>query len=387
MRSAQKPVALASVGVSGYAGVLIDCFQPLVDAGRARWVAVSTRDRQRDAVRCDSLEAGGAVIYDNWREMIDRCHQEIDLLVLPTAIQVHREMAEYALSRGLRVFLEKPLAPTLADAERILAASRSGGGGLVIGYQDMYLESTWAIKEALVAGDIGEILSMRGLALWPRNTAYYTRNSWAGKLRDGTAWVLDSPVNNAMAHFLNLLLFWAGEEVDGSATPHSVDGLLLRGNPIESFDTASFRIQTGRGFPIDFHCSHACEENFGPEILIEGTRGQVRWLHEREAVVEGHGVRRVLPLPNSTETRRKALSSVIDWVNGQDIRCSTATQSICHTRLVALLHESREIHSVDHECVRTTGGQTVITGIDARLRECFRDGLILEDRLAMACCP
>ena len=61
------------------------------------------------------------------------------------------------------------------------------------------------------------------LCCWPRDLAYYRRNTWAGRLRDPDTggWVLDSPANNAMAHFLHNLLYLAGERPDRSALARS----------------------------------------------------------------------------------------------------------------------------------------------------------------------
>lgn len=68
---------------------------------------------------------------------------------LPTAIHVHRKMAVYALERGLRVFLEKPLAGSLVDALAIKAAQQQGTGQLLIGYQHLLSLFAQATSHAL----------------------------------------------------------------------------------------------------------------------------------------------------------------------------------------------------------------------------------------------
>jgi len=48
---------------------------------------------------------------------------------------------------------------------------------------------------------------MKTLCFWQRDENYYRRSGWAGKIKDKKGnWILDSPANNAMAHFLRRFL-------------------------------------------------------------------------------------------------------------------------------------------------------------------------------------
>ena len=53
------------------------------------------------------------------------------------------------------------------------------------------------------------------MPLWPRDERYYSRNGWAGVKRtnDGT-WILDSPTNNACAHFLHNMFYVLGDRIE-----------------------------------------------------------------------------------------------------------------------------------------------------------------------------
>jgi len=84
------------------------------------------------------------------------------------------------------------------------------------------------LKRDLLDGRYGRPLRLATLCAWPRDRAYYRRNSWAGRLRDGDsgAWVLDSPANNAMAHFLHNALFLLGPAMTHSALPAAVTAEL-----------------------------------------------------------------------------------------------------------------------------------------------------------------
>jgi len=57
-----------------------------------------------------------------------------DVVSINTYSDTHAELAIRALQRGRHVFLEKPVATTVADAERVVAAAQASGRKLVIGY-------------------------------------------------------------------------------------------------------------------------------------------------------------------------------------------------------------------------------------------------------------
>src|SRR5690606_33552608 len=139
---------------------------------------------------------------------------------------------------------------------------------------------------------------------WPRSSAYYSRNAWAGRVRLAGEWVLDSPVSNAFAHFLMLALFWAGRTAEAAAEPTEIDAELYRAGSIESFDTASLRLQTGEGVEILFYGSHAGQEEVVPQVKLIGDAGTITWVYERSYTIERlYRSAEVLPVPDQLDTR------------------------------------------------------------------------------------
>jgi len=72
----------------------------------------------------------GVKPYRDYRELVGR----VDAVVVATPPFLHREQAVYALERGVHVFLEKPMATSLGDAEAIVEAAERGGATLAVGY-------------------------------------------------------------------------------------------------------------------------------------------------------------------------------------------------------------------------------------------------------------
>src|SRR5262245_24156607 len=57
-----------------------------------------------------------------------------DAVCISTYTETHADYAIAALEAGAHVFVEKPLAATIGDAERVVAAARRAGKALVVGY-------------------------------------------------------------------------------------------------------------------------------------------------------------------------------------------------------------------------------------------------------------
>ena len=72
--------------------------------------------------------------YADWRRMLDE--NKLDVLIVSSPQHTHAEMSIEALARGLDVYCEKPLAPTLDACDRIIAAvERTTGAIFYVGLQ------------------------------------------------------------------------------------------------------------------------------------------------------------------------------------------------------------------------------------------------------------
>jgi len=377
-KRADEPVSLGIIGVSGYAGALIDALQTEIDGGRAFLQAAAVRTRERSQERCADIEARGGVVFSDWRRMLDQYGDQLDCVIIPTAIQSHREMAVEVLQRGLNTFLEKPLAATVEDARAICEAAVRSDAGLIIGYQDLYAPSTRRIKALLLDQTLGEIKGIHICGLWPRKSTYYARNSWAGRLHAGGEKVFDSPLNNAFAHYITLPLFWIGDTLEASAGVCAVEGSVYRARDIESFDTASIRIETAAKVPLNIHVSHSCEEYFGPEIRIEGTEGCLTWHAEKYYRIErGTQVEERALLP-TVELRKTMLAHVVRWIRGEKVPVCAAEQAIEQTRVIDLIHTGLEIMDIPLPEIKGAEEAPYVEGLSNRFRTLYQEGRILD---------
>jgi len=127
---------------------------------------------------------------------------------------------------------------------------------------------------------------MKTLCLWPRGFEYYSRNDWAGKLKDKMGkWVLDSPANNAMAHFLHNLLYLLGKEKDSAALPGSVEAETYKAYDIQNFDTVASRMLVNEGTELLFYASHSVRNSLGPMFKLEFEQATVTYGEDSKSIV------------------------------------------------------------------------------------------------------
>jgi myo-inositol 2-dehydrogenase/D-chiro-inositol 1-dehydrogenase len=97
----------------------------------------------------------GVPVSLDYREVLGRGDVDVVDVVVPN--DLHAEIGVAALEHGKDVLLEKPLAPTLAECDRLIAAARDRGRVLSVGHE-LRLSSQWgAIKALIDAGDLGDV--------------------------------------------------------------------------------------------------------------------------------------------------------------------------------------------------------------------------------------
>ncbi|MBM4420037.1 MAG: Gfo/Idh/MocA family oxidoreductase [Chloroflexi bacterium] len=82
---------------------------------------------------------------------------DVDAVCIATPISTHRRLAEEAFAAGKHVFVEKPLAGTVADAVAIDEAARRAERTLMVGHTFVYNPAVTAVRELLVRGELGTV--------------------------------------------------------------------------------------------------------------------------------------------------------------------------------------------------------------------------------------
>lgn len=287
---ATGPVRVLMVAIGGYGLHYLRTFWDQVPRDAAVLAGV-VDPHARSSPIWPEVEAAGVPVADTMEAFYAGGHA-IDLAVVVSPIQAHVPQSLVALAHGCHVLCDKPLGATIQDARALIAARDRAARMVFIGYQWSYSEAIQAVKRDLLAGAFGRPRRLAALCGWPRGMSYYRRNGWAGRLTDPAtgAWILDSPANNAMAHFLHNALFLLGPAMNRSATPVEVQGEFYRALPIESADTAACRVRTDAGADVLFLASHATELTIEPRFRLECDDAVITYgEHSKEIVARREG--------------------------------------------------------------------------------------------------
>jgi predicted dehydrogenase len=258
---------VALVGIGGYAQLYARVLLHEADAHQVEFVAAV--DPLPDQVPVyPELQLAGVPVYPHLDDFYTQ--NSADLVIISTPIPFHKPMTLQALEHGDAVLCEKPLAGSWEDGLVMFEAQRKHRLPVAIGYQWSFDPAVQALKADIQAGVFGKPLRLKTLVLWSRRLSYYQRSSWAGRQRmpDG-AWVLDSPVNNATAHYLHNMLYVLGKEKETSAWPDRLEAELYRANEIENYDAAAMRIWTDDNVEILFYTAHPVVGDTGPWAVYE----------------------------------------------------------------------------------------------------------------------
>lgn len=306
----KPPLRIGIVGLGGFAGWHHNTVARLEERGQARLVCTCDPQAGEFAAQMQTLKfaARGVGVFPDYRSMLAACHAQLDLLVVPTPIQLHAEMHRAGVELGLPVYLEKPPTLDYLELEEMITRDQLARKSSFVGFNFIIEKPRLALKQRIIAGEFGAPRGATLVAHWPRPAEYFRRNAWAGRLMMGDQVVLDSCFGNANAHFVHNLLFWVGGPgLYSWAQPVAVRAELYRAHAIEGADTFFVEADTTCGVTMRFALSHACA---GPTTHAEtvifdkatlryvvGQHAEIRWndgrveripLSDFDGVAENH---------------------------------------------------------------------------------------------------
>ena len=367
-------IKVGLIGVSGYGRTHFSHLRKLFDDGSIELSAAAVINPDQVPNELAVLKQMGSAVFPSADAMFDAMNGKLDLVCIPTGIPFHEKMTVRAHEIGANVLVEKPAASSSAAVSRMMESEKRSGHFAAVGFQHIYAREIQFIKKYLVSGRLGSVRRVFCCGIWPRNDSYYARNNWAGKIAaaDGTP-ILDSPINNAFAHYLNLELFLAGSSFETSAHAVSVEGSLYRARKnIETFDTCTVRFTTDGGIPILTLLSHTAAQADDPMILIECENGSVYWKVNDSwniCSMTGKLLYSGVVEPPHTDMFR----DVIDKASGRQVFCCPLSVAAEHTHCIEMLSGKLTPVELNDSITRIPeNGQLVLDRVESVFTECLR---------------
>lgn len=158
------------VGVVGFAHMHVnELVERVAATGRCDFVGVADTvpatptltevEGSRKANLARALGAPGSPRhFADWRGLLE---ETLDVLIFCPEISQHAEVAEAFAAKGVHLLTEKPLAGSVADADRMISAARKAGVALVTNWPITWRPAVRAVKAIVESGEIGEVVQFR----------------------------------------------------------------------------------------------------------------------------------------------------------------------------------------------------------------------------------
>ena len=145
--------------------------------------------------------------YLDYKVML--ANEQPELVAIATESGKHAQIALDCIEAGCNLIIEKPIALSLEDADRIMEAARQKGVKVCACHQNRFNKSVGKIREALEQGRFGRLFHATAHIRWNRGQEYYTQAPWRGTWeQDGGA------LMNQCIHNIDLLRWMMGDEIE-----------------------------------------------------------------------------------------------------------------------------------------------------------------------------
>ena len=225
------------------------------DISTVHFGAVSTLENVELVAVCDTdpgrLEAAtaahGVPGYADYLDMLEQARP--DVVHVCTPHHLHASVAADCLERGVNVIVEKPLAHTLEEGQRLIEVAERSPAKIAVCFQNRYNATSQAMRELLDGGALGKVVGASATVMWHRDGGYYRSRPWRGTWAEGGGGLM---MNQAI-HTVDLLQWLVGDvaKVEGRASTRALAGV------IEVEDTAEFVAEHVNGARSVFYATLA----------------------------------------------------------------------------------------------------------------------------------
>lgn len=243
----------------------------------AKLVAVADPDRARATAA--AREAEGCAVYGTYEELLE--DDRVEVVSICTRDTLHMAPVIAAAAAGKHVFLEKPIASNVEDAEAIINACQTAGVKLTIGFLLRFDPRFRRIKDLLDKGVLGEPIHVFARRNSPRNV---------GPARYGNSVPLALHVTS---HDVDAVLWYLAPRRPVSVYAQSVSKLL---GSVGTEDSILAIVRFDDGTLAEFESSWALPETSRTQIdarmEVVGTKGviEVEGAESGVYVADGDGV-------------------------------------------------------------------------------------------------
>ena len=174
---------MIGIGIIGAGAFGAQHARAIANVDGAEVVAAS---RRNSAALTEFIGRYGGRGYADYQGLLS--DDEVDAVVIATPHETHTSVVEAAAQAGKHILLEKPMAPNLAECDRIVRCTREAGVKLMLGHTGHFIPALQSAKQLLESGEMGEVVY--GVATKSKKWMNPDRREWhMDRSRGGGMWL------------------------------------------------------------------------------------------------------------------------------------------------------------------------------------------------------
>jgi predicted dehydrogenase len=274
----------------------------------------------------------------------------LDIVSVATPNHTHKPLTLAALEAGCHVLCEKPMALNTAEAREMVDAARAAGKRLMISFNYRFSTPSFAAKQEIEAGTLGDIYY--GRTVWLRRSGIPRFGGWFGQ----KAFSGGGPLIDLGVHRLDLALWLMGHPrpvwVMGS-TYNLLGSALAREQNVE-FDVedmavALIRFENGASLELEASWAANIREKEWMETRLLGSKGglvqrNIRqgYQFQAEILIQRAGSKLERKLHSSQQTVESTMYHLVDCIANARTHMAPGEEGLVVMEILDAIYQSAE---------------------------------------------
>lgn len=300
----------------------------------------------KTANECQWVDEPSVPYYHSLTDLL-LAHQDVDVINICTPNGLHAEQAIEALDARKHVVVEKPMALTKADAEKVIFKALQVSRQLFAVMQNRYSPPSVWLKEMIDKKRLGDTFMVQLNCYWNRDDRYYKKESWHGDqtLDGGTLFT-------QFSHFIDIMYWLFGDisNIKGNFKDFNHKELT----DFEDSGFVSFDFVNGGMGSLNYSTS-IWNKNLESSITIVGSKGTVKiagqYMNEVEVChVEDYEMPQLEasnppndygPYKGSAANHHYVIDNVVDVLQGRTTITTNALEGLKVVEIIERIYKEK----------------------------------------------
>lgn len=214
------------------------------------------------------IEAYNIPFFNHFDDLL-KSDISVDVISICTPNGLHAGMAIQAIESGHHVVIEKPMALTVSDAEKVVFAGLKYRKQVFCVMQNRYSPPSEWIKNMIESGRLGKIYMVQLNCYWNRDNRYYKTGGW-----HGTADMDGGTLFTQFSHFVDIMYWLFGDITDIQARFADFNHTGM--TDFEDSGIVNFRFTESGGMGSLNYSTSVWDKNLESSMLIIAENGSIK---------------------------------------------------------------------------------------------------------------